>query len=69
MALLIILDLDGTLYNFDGDCNVNFGSSRFYNEVKERSYAFLTKKLAITPKEAEKSILKISKKNLQEKLV
>jgi FMN phosphatase YigB (HAD superfamily) len=54
MASLIILDLDGTLYNFDGDDSVNFSSSRFYREIKERGYRFLMKKLSKNRKEAEK---------------
>lgn len=45
MKQLIILDLDGTLYNFDNSNSVNFTSSRFYSEIKKRVYSFLSKRL------------------------
>ncbi len=48
MKPLIILDLDGTLYNFDNSDSVNFTSSRFYGEIKKRVYTFLSKRLGIT---------------------
>lgn len=48
MKQLIILDLDGTLYNFDNSDSVNFTSSRFYSEIKKRVYSFLSKKLGMS---------------------
>lgn len=48
MKQLIILDLDGTLYDFDNSDSVNFTSSRFYSEIKKRVYSFLSKKLGMS---------------------
>lgn len=48
MKPLIILDLDGTLYNFDNSDSMNFTSSRFYGEIKKRVCTFLSKRLGIT---------------------
>lgn len=48
MKQLIILDLDGTLYNFDNSDSINFTSSRFYSELKKRVYTFLSRKLRIS---------------------
>ncbi|MDO8460413.1 MAG: HAD family hydrolase [Nanoarchaeota archaeon] len=47
MKPLIILDLDGTLYNFDNSNSVNFTFSKFYDEIKKKVYTFLSRKLGV----------------------
>lgn len=59
---LLIFDLDGTLYTFDGNADGTFGSSRFYAAIKEKSYAFIAQRLKTTNKQAQTIYQDINKK-------
>lgn len=52
MKPLIILDMDGTLYKFDNGNSKTFGSSTFYQRVKENAYSFLSRRLSLSKPEA-----------------
>jgi len=54
MNKLLILDLDGTLYDFDNGKTNNFKKSRFYQEVKSNACKFIAKKRSISFTEAKK---------------
>lgn len=55
MYELIIFDMDGTLYGFEGSGkNDSFYATKFYDEVKERGIGFLSEKLHISKEEAGK---------------
>jgi hypothetical protein len=43
MASLIISDLDGTLYESDGDDRLGFTSSRFYKTISTSNISFSNK--------------------------
>ena len=61
MISLIILDLDGTLYNFDGDSSLGFTASKFYKEIKNRAHCFLSRRLLISHEEAERVYEEVKK--------
>ncbi|MBW3020053.1 HAD family hydrolase [Candidatus Woesearchaeota archaeon] len=48
-----IFDLDGTLYNFDGESNRGFTSSKFYQKIKQNTTEFINEfiKKGIIPKD------------------
>lgn len=48
----IIFDMDGTLYNFDNKRGTNFTSSRFYADVKENAYRYISETLCIDIEQA-----------------
>ncbi len=63
-TLTLIFDLDGTLYDFRGEDSqrASFGQSTFYAEIKERAYAFLSRKQSINESSAVELYNKIKDK-------
>lgn len=62
MKYNLILDLDGTLYNFDGKEGGVFHSSNFYKDLRENMIAFIASRKDLDPLSAAEELGRLHKK-------
>jgi len=62
MNSLFIFDLDGTLYSFDKGESKSFGSSKFYADIKQKTFTFFSERLGFPRDLAELEFNRIKEK-------